>query len=77
MTEETGDPPIALLDDILSELDPMHRTYVLETITAARDDRQVLITGTDDTLAEIPALRSMDHIRAVDGVVEYGGERGQ
>ncbi len=34
MTEETGDPPIALLDDILSELDPIHRAFVIETITA-------------------------------------------
>ena len=71
MTEETGDPPISLLDDMLSELDNTHRTYVLEAIAAGSGDRQVLITGTDDTLADIPALQGMDHIRAANGVVDY------
>jgi DNA replication and repair protein RecF len=72
MTEETGDPPIALLDDILSELDPVHRAFVVETITAAGDDRQVLITGADDALAATPALHDMQHARAIEGAVELG-----
>ncbi len=69
MTEETGDPPIALLDDILSELDPVHRAYVIERVTAAGDDGQVFITGADDALADIPALHEMQHAKAVDGSV--------
>lgn len=69
MTEETGDPPIALLDDILSELDPVHRAYVIERVTAAGDDGQVFITGADDALAAIPALHDMQHAKAVDGAV--------
>lgn len=70
MTEESGDPPIALLDDILSELDPVHRAYVIERVTAAGDASQVFITGADDALAVIPALRDMAHARAVDGTIE-------
>jgi DNA replication and repair protein RecF len=69
MTEATGEPPIALLDDILSELDPQHREYVLETV-AAGADRQVLITGADETLVDVPALDAFDRFRVVDGTVE-------
>jgi len=69
MTEETGDPPVALLDDILSELDPVHRTYVIEKVAAAGDDSQVFITGADDALAETPALHAMQHAKAIDGRV--------
>jgi DNA replication and repair protein RecF len=69
MTEATGEPPIALLDDILSELDPQHRAYVLETV-AAGDDRQVLITGADETLVDVPALDAFERFRVVDGAVE-------
>jgi DNA replication and repair protein RecF len=72
MTEETGDPPLALLDDILSELDPVHRAFVIETVTAGGDDRQVLITGADDALVETPALRAMTHAHAIEGAVELG-----
>jgi DNA replication and repair protein RecF len=69
MTEATGEPPIALLDDILSELDPQHREYVLETV-AAGTDRQVLITGADETLVDVPALDTFDRFRVTDGAVE-------
>ena len=51
MRLETGDSPILLLDDILSELDPRRRSFVLQTLLAAAPDvahpPQVLITTTD------------------------------
>lgn len=43
MTDETGETPVLLLDDIMSELDKKRREYVLEHIS----DMQILITCTD------------------------------
>jgi DNA replication and repair protein RecF len=48
MEQQTGDQPILLLDDILSELDPYRRQYVLDTVLTTA--RQVLITATDMAL---------------------------
>ncbi len=45
MTAETGDTPILLLDDILSELDTRRRGFLLDTISQGR--YQSLITTTD------------------------------
>lgn len=70
MTEATGEPPIALLDDILSELDPQHREFVLRTITAEDDARQVLITGADESVVSVPALAAFERFRVTDGTVE-------
>ncbi len=41
--ETTGEQPVMLLDDMLSELDRPRQTYILKKIT----DRQVIITGCD------------------------------
>ena len=61
MQAQTGDRPILLLDDILSELDVHRRQYVLDTVTARAD--QILITATDlaffgnqDALREMATL---------------------
>jgi DNA replication and repair protein RecF len=40
----TGEKPILLLDDVLSELDEQRRDFVVETI---RDGQQVVLTGTE------------------------------
>ncbi len=45
METQTGDRPILLLDDILSELDAHRRQYVLETVQTGAE--QILITTTD------------------------------
>lgn len=53
-TETTGDPPVLLLDDILSELDASHRDRVMHT---AYEVNQVLITTPDPdrpTTQELP-----------------------
>ena len=45
MTAETGDTPILLLDDILSELDARRRGYLLNTLSG--QEYQALITTAD------------------------------
>jgi DNA replication and repair protein RecF len=45
MTAETGDTPILLLDDILSELDANRRGYLLNAVSSQQ--YQSLITTTD------------------------------
>ena len=45
MTAETGDTPILLLDDILSELDAHRRGYLLTAVSTQQ--YQSLITTTD------------------------------
>ncbi len=46
MEHDTGDLPILLLDDILSELDAHRRQFLLDSIQA-RPQQQTLITATD------------------------------
>ncbi len=49
MHAEIGDLPVILLDDVLSELDPERRQYVMHRVTRAEPntERQVWITSTD------------------------------
>ncbi|MCC7106808.1 MAG: DNA replication and repair protein RecF, partial [Chloroflexi bacterium] len=44
MRSQTDEQPILLLDDVLSELDPRRRAYVLARVT---NDGQTLLTATD------------------------------
>ena len=44
LRQETGEMPVLLLDDVLSELDPDRRNYLIETLHRAQ---QVLVTATD------------------------------
>ena len=43
LTEEQGEPPLLLLDDVLSELDPLRRRRLIERLRGA----QALLTCTD------------------------------
>ncbi len=66
MEAQTGDRPILLLDDILSELDASRRQYVLDTVQARAE--QVLITTTDLNLfGEQTALRELAALYRVEG----------
>ena len=57
-----GQPPVLLLDDVLSELDPERGRLLIETI--ARFDAQVIVTATDrialdaTVLADLPLLQA-------------------
>lgn len=46
LTEETDDPPVILLDDVLSELDPSRQEFVISKI----DGMQVFITCCDENI---------------------------
>ncbi len=60
---ETGEQPILLLDDVLSELDPQRRRDLLE---AVRELDQVLLTVADAT--SVPAeARSRAHVYRIRG----------
>jgi DNA replication and repair protein RecF len=49
MRAATGEIPVVLLDDVLSELDPQRRSYVLQrvAVTEPSQQRQVWITTTE------------------------------
>jgi DNA replication and repair protein RecF len=54
MTADAGEPPVLLLDDVLSELDSGHRDQL---VTALADlDGQLLVTATDQGLLSHPVL---------------------
>ena len=67
MQAETGERPVLLLDDVLSELDPVRQAFVLERTAG---EGQTLITTTD--LGELSArfLEQADVLRVTAGSVE-------
>ena len=65
-TETTGDPPVLLLDDILSELDARHRDRILH---AAYEVDQVLITTPDPDRPSIEELPGAFRYRLETGVL--------
>lgn len=67
MARDGGEPPVLLLDDVLSELDARHRGLLLET--AASGGCQVLITATDAALLDDPHLADLPAARIDPGAV--------
>ncbi len=66
MEAQTGERPILLLDDILSELDASRRQYVLDTVGARAE--QILITTTDLSLFGDPLrLAQIARLYRVEG----------
>ncbi|MEX2446457.1 MAG: DNA replication/repair protein RecF [Dehalococcoidia bacterium] len=63
-TQRTGDPPVLLLDDILSELDAARRERIL---SVAYGVDQVLITTPDDDRPGAEELPSARRMRLEDG----------
>jgi DNA replication and repair protein RecF len=59
--DAAGEPPVLLLDDVLSELDMAHRSTIVASIAAR--SAQVFVTATDESdlassdLAHLPILR--------------------
>ncbi len=69
LTEGLGEPPVLLLDDLLSELDPERRERVAAELQAV-PDVQVFLTGTDLEVLP-PSLRRQVRIyRVTAGRVE-------
>lgn len=62
MAEERGAPPLMILDDVMSELDPDRRRLLVERL---RDGGQSVITTTD--LAHVPGGDAADVVRIAVG----------
>lgn len=71
MTELAGEPPVLLLDDVLSELDAEHRSQL--TGTAAAVHAQLIVTATDRNLLERPDLAELPWARVEAGTITLGG----
>jgi DNA replication and repair protein RecF len=69
MAEDAGEPPVLLLDDVLSELDAERRQMLIEAI--ARPDRQVIITATDVALLKAEPLRELPLARVEGGAIVF------
>ncbi|MCL0098406.1 DNA replication/repair protein RecF [Dehalococcoidia bacterium] len=67
MLTQTGESPVLLLDDVLSELDPERRRHLLGAIS---NYRQVLITTTDLDRFPSEFLARAEKFRVADGRVE-------
>jgi len=65
MRARTGDTPVILLDDVLSELDAERRAYVQEVIAQPGQQTIVTATGTDDFSVEF--LKRARRWRVEDG----------
>lgn len=65
MREAAGQPPILLLDDVLSELDARHRAMMIEGAIA--DGMQLVVTATDPDLLDLPNLAHLPLVRAEHG----------
>jgi DNA replication and repair protein RecF len=64
LKSETGEYPVLLLDDVMSELDSLRREQLLSFI---RDRIQTFITATDAT--PLPAARTGRYFRVQDGTI--------
>lgn len=67
IAEQTGERPIILLDDVLSELDEVHRRLLLEAISA--EQCQILVTSAGDGPLDHPALERLPVMRLEAGAL--------
>ncbi len=59
----SGEPPVLLLDDVMSELDKERRTRLVKEIS----DYQTFITCTDESDMELESTRRIYHVSAPNG----------
>lgn len=67
MSEAGGEPPVLLLDDVLSELDASHRSLL--TATASSLSAQLVVTSTDTELLDLPELAELPRAHVKHGVL--------
>jgi len=65
--ERTGERPVVLLDDVLSELDEVHRDLLLTALAAERC--QVLVTSAERASLQHPALDRLPFMEISNGRV--------
>ncbi len=67
--ETSGERPILLLDDVLSELDSIHREMLINAVIEC--DCQILVTSTDGSALEHPALLDLPAAQILDGHIQH------
>lgn len=67
ITEQTGERPVMLLDDVLSELDAVHRALLLDAL--AEEPCQVLVTSADKAPLDHPALVRLPVVEIESGMI--------
>jgi DNA replication and repair protein RecF len=68
----SGEAPVLLLDDVLSELDEARRRRLLDLVSAA--ECQTIVTATDRGLLETPVLKQLPLLHVVGGTVRPAEE---
>lgn len=64
---QTGDRPVILLDDVLSELDDVHRGLLLDAISA--EQCQILVTSAGEEALDHPALERLPVVQLQAGTI--------
>ena len=67
LQREAGEPPVLLLDDVLSELDRRHRRLVVEAIAVR--PAQVCVTSTELSDLDVPGLSHLPILQVASGQV--------
>ncbi len=67
MRQETGETPVLLLDDVLSELDPEHRSLLLQAISEMGG--QVILTAADPGLLQSDELVGIPVVEIANGTI--------
>jgi DNA replication and repair protein RecF len=68
MRQETSEEPVLLLDDVLSELDPEHRSLLLKAISESGG--QVILTSADPKLLQSDELAGIPTAKASNGTID-------
>ena len=66
--DSLGEPPVLLLDDVLSELDMARREMIIAVLAARK--AQICVTATDDSDLASPELAHLPIVRTSKGGVE-------
>jgi len=67
IAEVSGEQPVLLLDDVLSELDSVHRDLLLAAI--AEESCQLFVTSTDQASLDHPALAGLESVDVQGGTL--------
>jgi DNA replication and repair protein RecF len=70
MTAQTGDTPVFLLDDVLSELDAVHRRLLLDDLAVKQ--AQVILTSAEDAALDHESLGDLAVFQTGSGGTDTG-----
>jgi recombinational DNA repair ATPase RecF len=70
MTAQTGDTPVFLLDDVLSELDAVHRRLLLDDLAVKQ--AQVILTSAEDAALDHESLGDLAVFQTGSGGTDAG-----